>query len=106
MQGKKRTHPYHIFVLILWDENTTKETIYIFAQLFFNITFIYSFILVIIGLCCCAWAFSSCGEQELFSRCGVRASHYSGFSGCRAQELGTWASVVAAWGLSSWGAQA
>ena len=44
MQGKKRTHPFHSFVLILWDENTTKETIYIFAQ-FFQ----YNFYLLIYG---------------------------------------------------------
>ena len=100
MQRKKRTHPYHIFVLVLWDENTTKETIYIFARFFFNIIFIYLFILVMLGLCCCAWA-SSSGEEELCSRCSARASQYSGFSPCRAQVLDSWASVLAAWGLSS-----
>ena len=38
------------------------------------------------------WAFSSCGLQ---------ASLCSGFSGCRAQALGTWASVAVARGVSS-----
>ena len=38
--------------------------------------------------------FSSCSEQGLLSSCGVRASHFDGFSCCRAQALGTWASVV------------
>ena len=38
--------------------------------------------------------FSSCSEQGLLSSCGVRASHFGGFSCCRAQALGTWASVV------------
>ena len=33
-------------------------------------------------------------------RCGVQASHCSGFSCCRARALGTWASVVVARGLS------
>ena len=28
-----------------------------------------------LGLCCCARAFSSCREQELFSSCGAWASH-------------------------------
>ena len=28
-----------------------------------------------LGLCCCARAFSSCSEQELFSSCGAWASH-------------------------------
>ena len=36
-------------------------------------------------------------------RCGVRASRCGGFSCCRAQALGAWASVVAARGLSSYG---
>ena len=39
-------------------------------------------------------------------RCGARASHCSGFSCCRAQALGTQASVVAACGLSSCGSRA
>ena len=38
-------------------------------------------------------------------RCGVRASHCSGFSCCRAWALGTRASVVATRGLSSFGLQ-
>ena len=46
------------------------------------------FFLDILGLCCCAWAFSSCGEQELFSICGAQASLYSGLSCLRAQALG------------------
>ena len=42
-----------------------------------------------LGLCCCAWAFSSCGEREqgLLSNCSTWASHCSGFSCCRAQAL-------------------
>ena len=39
-------------------------------------------------------------------RCGVRASHCSGFSCCRAQALGVRASVVVARGLSSCGSRA
>ena len=54
-----------------------------------------------LGLCCCVWAFSSCSEWGLLSSCDVCASHYSGFSCCRAQALGVQASVVAARGLSS-----
>ena len=38
--------------------------------------------------------------------CSVRTSHCGGFSCCRAQALGTWASVVAAHGLRSCGSQA
>ena len=39
-------------------------------------------------------------------RCRVRASHCGGFSCCRAQALGAWASVVVARGLSSCGSRA
>ena len=39
-------------------------------------------------------------------RCGVHASHCVGFSCCRAQALGVWASAVVARGLSSCGAEA
>ena len=36
----------------------------IFSFFVFLIYFIYLF-LSVLGLCCCAWAFSSCGEQGL-----------------------------------------
>ena len=44
---------------------------------------------------CCAWTFSSCDEQKLFSSCGVWVSHYNGPSCNRAQALGVWALVAA-----------
>ena len=57
---------------------------------FFNLKtnlFIY---LAVLGLCCCARAFSSCGERGLlFMRCAAFA-----------RALGVWASVVVAHGLS------
>ena len=46
-----------------------------------------------LGLHCCTWDFSSCGEQ---------ASHCSGFC-CGARALGARASVVVVRGLSSCG---
>ena len=48
------------------------------------------------GFLFCTQAFSSCGKEWLFSSCGVKASHFSGFSCFRAQALGIWASVVVA----------
>ena len=42
---------------------------------------------------------SGCREQGLLSSCGVQASHCGGFSSCRAQALGTQASVGVAQGL-------
>ena len=61
-----------------------------------------------LGLCCCVWAFSSCGERGLLS-IAVRSLHCSGFSCCGAQALGMWAQELqlpgsrAELGLSSCG---
>ena len=68
---------------------------FLFFYLFF--LFYYFIFLAVLGLHCCAWAFCSCVEQ---------ASHCSGFSCCRAQALGAWASLVVACGLSSCGSRA
>ena len=43
-----------------------------------------------------------CGARVTL-HCGAQASHCGGFSGCRAQALGMWASVVVARGFSSCG---
>ena len=61
--------------------------------------------MAVLGLCCCAWDFPTCGEQELRSGSGVQASRCSDFS-CGAQTLGSRASVVVGLGLWSCGAQA
>ena len=42
----------------------------------------------VLGLCCCARAFSSCSEGEPLFSWGKRAPHCSGFSCCRVQGLG------------------
>ena len=56
------------------------------------------------------WAFlaflcrlSPVAASEGYSSCGARASHCGGFSCCRAQALGAWASAVAALKLRSCG---
>ena len=63
------------------------------------------FFLAALGLRCCAWAFSSCGEQGLLFVvvCGLLIAVASR---CGARALGVWASVVAAHGLSSCGRRA
>ena len=66
-------------------------------NLFFKL-FIYLF-MVVLGLHC-PQAFSSCGKWRLLSSYGTGAFHCSGFSCCRAQALGSQASVVVAHGLS------
>ena len=52
------------------------------------------------GLCCCIWAFSSCGKQGLLSSYGAWTSHCGGFSCFKAQALGYAGSVAVVHGLS------
>ena len=73
---------------ILWKDVMYK------VSLFF-ILFMYLF-LVTLGLYCCAWAFSSCGERGLLSSCSTCISYCSGFSYCGAWALGTQALAVVA----------
>ena len=52
-------------------------------------------------LCCCAChGLSLVVTTSLLLSCVKRTSCYVGFSCCRAQALGTWASVVVVLGLS------
>ena len=67
-------------------------------HVFFNMFLFTYLFLAVLGLHCCAWAFSSCGERATL-RCGAWVSHCSGFSCCGAQALGTRASVVVSHGL-------
>ena len=69
----------------------------LFCFVFINL-FIY-LSMAVLGLHCCARAFSSCGELGATLRCGARAAHCGGFSCCGAQALGARASVVVAQGL-------
>ena len=57
--------------------------------------------MVVLGHCCCAQAFSSCGERGLLfvAVCGLLIAVAS--LCCRAWALGAWASVVVPCGLSS-----
>ena len=61
---------------------------------FLKNNFIYSFMFGCAGSSLLCWLFSSCGDRGLLSFFGVQASHCGGFSCCRAQARGTWASVV------------
>ena len=85
---------------LLWKRTSSRDYSFLVFFLFF--------FLAALGLCCCTWAFSSCGERELLIVAVHRlliagASHRGGFSCCRARALGARASVVAAHGLSSCG---
>ena len=59
-----------------------------FRLLFFLKKQLFVYVLAVLGLCCCVRAFSSFEEQRLLSDCGMRASHWGGFSCCRVQALG------------------
>ena len=65
--------------------------------------------LAVLGLRCFTQSSSRCGEQGLLSRCGLWASHCSGFSRCRAwppEPIGPWAQssttcgIFLDWGLN------
>ena len=56
------------------------------------------FILAELGLHCCMWASSSCGEWRLTLHCSMRGSHCRSFSRCESWALEHW--------LSSWGSWA
>ena len=64
--------------VFLFKKKKKTSVIHVFL-FFFKIYFIYLF-LAMLGLCWYLWAFSSCGEQGLLSRCGAQASHHGGFS--------------------------
>lgn len=65
----------------------TDLPVFVFFFFFFSILFIYLF-WVVVGLRCYTGLFSSCREQELLSRCRVRASRCTGFSCQGALALG------------------
>ena len=83
------------FADLRWALESICIYIYLFIYLFF-----YCLFLVVLGLRYCMQAFFSCNKQRVFSSCSARAFHCSGFSCCRAQALGTQASVVMAHELS------
>ena len=62
--------------------------------------------MAVLGLRCCAWAFSSCGEQRLLFIAVRRLLIAVASLCCRARALGAGASVVVACGLSSCGSRA
>ena len=71
-----------------------------FLGIYFT-SFIYLFILAVLGLHCFAPAFFSCCKRATLL-CGMQSS-LSGCFSCGAQALGVWASVVLAHGLGSCG---
>ena len=59
-----------------------------------------------LDLCCCAWAFSGCGERGLLSNCGAQLLIVVASLLVEHGLQGTWASVVVGHGLSGRGARA
>ena len=58
-----------------------------------------NYFLTVLGILCCAQAFSSCSKQGLLPSCGVQTSHCGGLFCC-----GAWEQLVMAHGLSCFGA--
>ena len=77
-----------------------------FLNIFLNFIYLLIYLfLAVLGLHCCPWAFSSCGERG-YSSLQCVASLCGGFSCCGAWALGAQTSVVVACRLSSCGSQA
>ena len=87
---------------LLRDFNLVNQ--YIFTLIFHF--FFKNLFLAVLGLCCWARAFSSCGEQRLLFVVVRGLLVAGGFSCCGAQALGARASVVVAHRLSSCGSRA
>ena len=69
---------YHLYLIKISDIMSYTS---IYKLLFF-------FFFAVLGLGCCTWTFSSCGEQGLLSSCDKWASHCSGFFCCGARVPG------------------
>ena len=72
-----------LHIISSWD--LFPPFVYLFILKIILFTLLSLLLLVVLGLCCCAWAFSSCGAQ---------ASHRSDVSCCRSQALGDTGSRV------------
>ena len=66
------------FTMCLLKSSVSSTFISMFLIFFLN--YFLNLFLAKLGLCCCMWAFSSCGEWGLLSSCGVQTSHCCGFS--------------------------
>ena len=81
-----------MFVNPGWREGDDGHLMMSIFYFIFKNVFIYLF-LTVLGLCCCAWIFSSCSDWGLLSSCVVGASYYGGFTCCRVQALGHLSSI-------------
>ena len=63
--------------------------------------FFFNLFLAALGLRCCAWAFSSCGERGLLFAAVRKLLTAVASLCCGARALGAWVSVIVAHGLSS-----
>ena len=92
---KPTLHSYLWRIIKLWSWNSAEKRNLQCPSLYLCMYFLAG-----LGLCCFAQTFSSCSKQGPPSSCCAEAPHCSGFSCCRAQTLGTWASVFVAHRLS------
>ena len=81
-------------LLWVWKRKVVFRTRFFKKEMFFKV-FIY-LLWAALDLHCSVWTFSSWSKRGLLSSCGAGVSHCGGFSCCRAQAWGMWASGVAA----------
>ena len=74
------------YLLFSWGFTGNRDKWMCLICLFFLFVFFYNLFIYfsVLGLCYCAWAFSSCGKKEL----ATLYLHCAGFSCCRAWVLG------------------
>ena len=78
-----------VFTSLFFKNNSAwYRILYNFFSFFFFQFFLIYLFLAALGLCCCVLAFSSWVEQGLLFSCSAQASHWGGFSYCKAQALG------------------
>ena len=99
------------FSYCFWCGNPWRAELPLSAPLFggYSFNFLSNYLisfLALLGLGCCAGAFSSCDKWGLLSSCSAKASYCDDFPCCRTRALGTRTLVLAACRLSSCGSRA
>ena len=78
MGGETDSNDFPQIVQVVSDEDEVKPDVpLIYSGINFKKNF-YLF-MAVLGLCCCTWTFSSCGEWGLLSSCAWASPHHASF---------------------------